>query len=128
MDFKNFTIKAQESLQSAVQIAQDHGQQVVEPEHLLAGIIKNGENIVINKDNFAIGKDSLNIDFRIADNSAVSRRHATIKQIGAEIIIEDNFSTNGTFVNGARLAEGQSSPIKSGDVIMLANEEFDYRI
>ncbi|MBR6287105.1 MAG: AAA family ATPase, partial [Bacteroidaceae bacterium] len=46
MDFKNFTIKAQESLQSAVQIAQDHGQQVVEPEHLLAGIIKNGENIV----------------------------------------------------------------------------------
>ena len=89
---------------------------------------KNGENIVINKDNFAIGKDSLNIDFRIADNSAVSRRHATIKQIGAEIIIEDNFSTNGTFVNGARLAEGQSSPIKSGDVIMLANEEFDYRI
>ncbi|MCR5155763.1 MAG: trypsin-like peptidase domain-containing protein [Butyrivibrio sp.] len=89
---------------------------------------KNGENIVINKNDFTIGKDSLNIDFRIADNSAISRRHATIKQAGANIIIEDNFSTNGTFVNGTRLAEGQTSPIKSGDVIMLANEEFDYRI
>ena len=89
---------------------------------------KNGENIVINKNEFTIGKDSLNIDFRIADNSAVSRRHATIRQAGSYIIIEDNFSTNGTFVNGTRLAEGQTTPIKSGDVIVLANEEFDYRI
>lgn len=88
---------------------------------------KNGENIVINKDNFVIGKDSLNIDYRIADNSAISRRHALIKKVNGEVIIEDNSSTNGTFVNGGRLPKGQSKAIKNGDVIKLANEEFDYR-
>ena len=88
---------------------------------------KNGENIIINKDNFTIGKDSLNIDFRISDNSAISRRHATIKKAGAQVVIEDNHSTNGTFVNGEQLTDGQPRSIKSGDVIKLANEEFDFR-
>ena len=88
---------------------------------------KNGENIIINKDCFSIGKDSLNIDFRIADNSAVSRRHATIRKSGNQIVIEDNSSTNGTFVKGERLSKGQTKIIYNGDVIKLADEEFDYR-
>ncbi len=88
---------------------------------------KNGENIIINKDCFSIGKDSLNIDFRIADNSAISRRHATIRKSGNQIIIEDNNSTNGTFVKGEKLSKGQTKIINNGDVIKLADEEFDYR-
>lgn len=88
---------------------------------------KNGEKITINKSEFTIGKDSLNIDFRIVDNSAVSRRHATIKKQGASVIIEDNNSTNGTLVNGRKIGKGQTAIIRNGDVIALANEEFDYR-
>ncbi|WP_026514219.1 trypsin-like peptidase domain-containing protein [Butyrivibrio sp. LB2008] len=88
---------------------------------------KNGENIIINKNNFSIGKDSLNIDFRISDNSAISRRHASIKIENGQVVLEDNFSTNGTFVNGNKIQGGQTKQIKSGDVIKLANEEFDYR-
>ncbi|SCY47211.1 trypsin-like peptidase domain-containing protein [Butyrivibrio sp. INlla14] len=88
---------------------------------------KNGDNIVVNKDNFSIGKDSMNIDFRITDNSAISRRHALIKKINGEVVIEDNSSTNGTFVNGIRLAKGQIRGLKNGDSIKLANEEFVYR-
>ncbi len=88
---------------------------------------KNGENIIINKNNFSIGKDSLNIDFRISDNSAISRRHASIKIENGQVVLEDNFSTNGTFVNGDKIPGGQTRQLKSGDVIKLANEEFDYR-
>ena len=88
---------------------------------------KNGENIIINKDPFMIGKDSLNIDFRIADNSAISRRHATIRKSGRQIVIEDKDSTNGTYVNGEKLPKGQTRAINNGDVIKLADEEFDYR-
>ena len=88
---------------------------------------KNGENIIINKDCFSIGKDSLNIDFRIADNSAVSRRHATIRKSGKQVVIEDNNSTNGTFVRGERLIKGQTKTLINGDVIKIADEEFDYR-
>lgn len=45
MNFNNFTIKSQEAVQKAISIAQGYGQQVIEPLHLLAGVLKVGENI-----------------------------------------------------------------------------------
>ena len=87
---------------------------------------KDGRSVVINKDCFAIGKDIARNDYSIPDNSAVSRSHATIKQVGSDVVIEDNFSTNGTFINGVRVMKGQTATIKNGDVIMLADETFDY--
>ena len=45
MTFDTFTIKAQEAIQEAVNLVQARGQQAIEPEHLLAGILKVGENV-----------------------------------------------------------------------------------
>ena len=45
MNFNNFTIKAQEAVQEAVNLVQAKGQQAIEPVHLLAGVMKTGENI-----------------------------------------------------------------------------------
>ena len=45
MTFDKFTIKAQESVQEAVNIAESKGQQYVEPEHLLKGIMVQGKDI-----------------------------------------------------------------------------------
>ena len=45
MTFDKFTIKAQEAIQEAVKLVQARGQQAIEPEHLLAGILKVGENV-----------------------------------------------------------------------------------
>ena len=45
MTFDKFTIKAQEAVQEAVNLVQARGQQAIEPEHLLAGVLKVGENV-----------------------------------------------------------------------------------
>lgn len=45
MNFENFTIKVQEAIQEAVNLAQRNGQQAIEPEHLICGIMKVGENV-----------------------------------------------------------------------------------
>ena len=45
MNFNNFTIKSQEAVQEAVNLVQSRGQQAIEPEHLLAGVLKVGENV-----------------------------------------------------------------------------------
>ena len=45
MNFNNFTIKSQEAVQQAVNITQARGQQAIEPVHLLAGVLKVGENV-----------------------------------------------------------------------------------
>ena len=45
MNFNNFTIKAQEAMQEAVNVVQQNGQQMIEPVHLMVGILKVGENV-----------------------------------------------------------------------------------
>ncbi len=39
-NFNKLTVKAQEAFQSAIEIAQNYGNQVIEPEHLLASLIQ----------------------------------------------------------------------------------------
>ena len=41
-----FTIKAQEAIQEAVKRVQQQGQQIIEPEHILAGVLKVGEQVI----------------------------------------------------------------------------------
>ena len=40
-----FTIKAQEAIQNAIEIAQNYNNQIIEPEHLLAALIQEKDNI-----------------------------------------------------------------------------------
>ena len=46
MTFDKFTIKAQEAVQAAVNIAQRNGQQTIEPVHLLSGIIEKAPDVI----------------------------------------------------------------------------------
>ncbi|HDR88574.1 MAG TPA: ATP-dependent chaperone ClpB [Bacteroidetes bacterium] len=45
MNLNQFTIKAQEAVQHAFQIAEGFGHQAIEPGHLLKGVLHHGENI-----------------------------------------------------------------------------------
>ena len=45
MNTNNYTIKSQEALQNAVQLAQSKGQQAIETGHLLKAVINGGENV-----------------------------------------------------------------------------------
>ena len=45
MNFNNFTIKAQEAVQEAVNLTQANNGQAIEPVHLLQAVMKVGENI-----------------------------------------------------------------------------------
>ena len=56
MNFNDYTIKAQEAVQQAVNLAQSHGQQAIEPVHLLQGVMKVGEQVT----NFIFQKLGMN--------------------------------------------------------------------
>lgn len=56
MNFNNFTIKSQEAVQQAVNLTQARRQQAIEPVHLLAGVLKVGENVT----NFIFQKLGMN--------------------------------------------------------------------
>ena len=46
MNFNNFTIKSQEAVQKAVEIARGYGNQAIEPAHLLKAMIEEGESVI----------------------------------------------------------------------------------
>ena len=57
MNLNKFTIKAQEAVQQAVQLATQNGQQAIEAVHLLKGVIMTGESVT----NFIFQKLGVNI-------------------------------------------------------------------
>ena len=46
MNFNNFTIKSQEAVQKAVDMATRRSQQAIEPTHLLLGVMDVGESLI----------------------------------------------------------------------------------
>lgn len=67
MNFNNYTIKAQEAIQKAAEIAGANGQQAVETGHILKGILGADENVTsfilkklnVNRKNFELALDSI---------------------------------------------------------------------
>ena len=58
MNFNNFTIKSQEVVQKAIELARQHGQQQIEPLHILKALISESETIV----NFVFQKLGANLN------------------------------------------------------------------
>jgi pSer/pThr/pTyr-binding forkhead associated (FHA) protein len=59
---------------------------------------------------------------------SVSRRHAGIFYRSGTIIIEDQASINGTFVNGNRLAPYLPETLSNGDLLQLGRLLIEVRI
>ena len=74
MNFNNFTIKSQEAVQQAVNLVQSKGQQAIEPEHLMAGLLKVGENVT----NFLFQKLGIN-DQQVA--TVLERQIASLPKV-----------------------------------------------
>jgi ATP-dependent Clp protease ATP-binding subunit ClpB len=47
MNFNKFTIKSQEAVQHAQEIASNYGNQIIEPAHVLAALVQDSEGVVV---------------------------------------------------------------------------------
>lgn len=80
--------------------------------------------IMITKDEFILGRKQELVDGVISFNKYIGRSHCKIIQYENRYVIIDLDSTNGTYVNRVRLQSNQQCPIENGDLISLANSEF----
>jgi hypothetical protein len=70
-----------------------------------------------------VGRDAEGVDVVMAsENQEVSRLHATLRMTENGPTIEDNFSRNGTFIDGAAPDPGTEVPLRAGSVVRLAGE------
>jgi hypothetical protein len=86
-------------------------------------LVLNSSGSIFRLGNAAvIGREdpTLQIDLEgYPDGKFVSHRHAQIVKMSDQYYIEDLGSSNHTYVNDIKLAEGQSEPLKQGDNIRL---------
>jgi len=89
---------------------------------------KINRQVTLVKPELTIGQKAELVDFAVEGNKRVSREHARIFWDRASgYIIEDLGSSNGTFVDGKRVP-ATGTLLRSGDLIRLADEEFEFRI
>ncbi|WP_289818468.1 ATP-dependent Clp protease ATP-binding subunit, partial [uncultured Duncaniella sp.] len=75
MNFNNFTIKSQEAIQKAIEIARGAGNQAIEPVHLLKGVMTEGEsliNFIFSKVGASTATLMRQVDEKIASEPRVS--------------------------------------------------------
>lgn len=80
--------------------------------------------VVINKQEFIIGKKQSVVDGVISFNKMISRIHCKVICKQEDYYIEDLQSANGTYINNVRLQPKVATRIKHGDVVRLANSNF----
>ncbi len=77
-----------------------------------------GATFPLESDQLIIGRDASN---GVAINDVeVSRKHARLTLQGGKYVLDDLGSTNGTFINGQRLAA--PAVLKAGDIVSLGEQ------
>ena len=97
------------------------GEEEYEPHLALISMNPRERNsIVLLNDSYIIGKMKNKTDICI-DHPSISRLHARITREGKEFCLTDLNSTNGTYVNGRRLAVNEKVKIRLTDEIRFAD-------
>ena len=79
--------------------------------------------IMIGDGDITVGRSARFADYMLSE-PGISRRHATISKKGGKIVISDNDSTNGTYINNRRIEKGHEEKLSYGDVVSFAGTEF----
>ena len=87
MNFNNFTIKAQEAVQQASEIAKGNQQQAIDTAHLLKGLLTVDENVV----SYVLKK--LNVNLNIINQHLDSAISKLPKVTGADIYLSSGVNT-----------------------------------
>lgn len=96
------------------------GEEEYEPHLALISMNPRERNsIVLLNDSYIIGKLKNKTDICI-DHPSISRLHARITREGKEFCLTDLNSTNGTYVNGRRLAVNEKVKIQLTDEVRFA--------
>lgn len=79
----------------------------------------------LDRDSIHLGRaNSLN-DYAIPDDhESVSRRHASLRRENTGWLVEDENSTNGTFLNGHRLVPHRSHRLSVNDILKVGEVKF----
>ena len=112
MNFNNFTIKSQEAVQKAQQIAYGLGQQQIENAHLLKAILEVDENVTP----YILNKLGVNVDLFKQTLESIIKSYPKVE--GAEIMLSK--SANNTLMEAGKIAKDMKDEYVSLEHLLMA--------
>ena len=82
----------------------------------------SGQQFQVKPDGDYIGRDGGSSQIVIGD-PRISKRHVWIGVKNGRVVIEDQNSRNGTFVNDPRSARVTEAPLNAGDTVILGESD-----
>ena len=134
MNINKFTIKAQEAIQEAVNLAQSLGQQAIEPAHIMEGVLKSNEQTVsfllqkaganINQIRTEIGKQLQSLPkvsggepyFSRESSSVITKAEENAKKMGDDFVSVESLVMALVEVNGTLSTMLRSNGISSEEL------------
>ena len=115
MNFNKFTIKAQEAVQAALELAQNENHQAVEPAHILKALLTDSENVTVG----VLKKLGVSVPKLISEFDEIIKRFPIVK--GASV--SGQYLSNQTkelFDTAQKEADALSDEYISSEHILLA--------
>lgn len=112
MNFNNFTIKSQEAIQRAQQIAQSYGHQQIENEHIVKAIFEVDENVTP----FLLKK--LNVNISLLQQILDSTLQSFPKVSGGELMLSRD--ANNALLEASNIAKKMNDEFVSIEHLLLA--------
>ena len=134
MNINKFTIKAQEAIQEAVNLAQSLGQQAIEPAHIMEGVLKSNEQTVsfllqkaganINQIRTEVGKQLQSLPkvsggepyFSRESSSVITKAEENAKKMGDDFVSVESLVMALVEVNGTLSTMLRSNGISSEEL------------
>jgi ATP-dependent Clp protease ATP-binding subunit ClpB len=114
MNTDNLTIKAQEALQKAIQIARDVNQNMIDTAHLLRGLIDTDEQVI----GFLTQKAGINLESLLKETNDIIATYPTIGNVDDKQYM--NNDANRVFRTAGEIIKKNGDEYISADILMLS--------
>ncbi len=88
---------------------------------------KDGTKTVLEKPLIRIGRNRPDLEINLRGNNHIGHIHASILMSNGSYAVIDHQSVNHTYLNHQQLEPEKQYPLKNGDLIVFADEEFEFQ-
>ena len=88
-------------------------------------LVHNGKTVGMSTFPFTVGRMDCNY---LMDNPKVSRHHITLRRDNGQLTVQDENSSNHTYINGSMIPPFTPYALRDGDELRLGNERLIVKV
>ena len=88
---------------------------------------RDGSKFTLEQPLIRVGRNRPDVEINLRGNNHVGHMHASLLMVGGSYAVVDHESVNHTYLNHQQLEPQKQYPLKNGDVLAFADEEFEFQ-